>query len=72
MEDGGLERPRVLVKVLDARARLHEAVELAVEQVEVVSLLLNLRVAPAALGLVPGHEGILLDELGVGGLELRR
>ena len=47
VDDRRLERPRVLVEVLDAGA-LHHLLELLVEEVDLVLLLLDLRVAPPA------------------------
>ena len=49
VDDRRLERPRVLVELLDAGALGHHLLELLVEEVDLVLLLLDLGVAAAAL-----------------------
>ena len=63
VDDRRLERPRVLVEVLDAGALGHHLLELLVEEVDLVLLLLDLGVAPPALRLVLGDQGVLLLDL---------
>ena len=63
VDDRRLERPRVLVEVLDAGALGHHLLELLVEEVDLVLLLLDLGVAPPALRLVLRHQGVLLLDL---------